>query len=203
VPESMIISLEIFHRPYTTPSTMGRPGKEKNVSTGPSRGKPGGRGRGGARGRGAARATGRGARAGPSTTSRVPEVDWAADAPKPRKWDRDGGMSIAYSIRMRLTVAELSEDEDAEDDEEAESSDLTEEEDEEEAESGDEDEEEDEDDEEDDDEEAEEEVKIAVPVGMWDFDHCDPKRCSGKKLERHRLMTSLRVGSRFRGIVLS
>jgi hypothetical protein len=70
---------------------MGRPGKEKNVSTGPSRGKPGGRGRGGARGRGAARGTGRGARAGPSTTSRVPEVDWAADAPKPRKWDSDGG----------------------------------------------------------------------------------------------------------------
>jgi len=46
-------------------------------------------------------------------------------------------------------------------------------------------------------------VTIGVPVGMWDFDHCDPKRCSGKKLERHRLMTSLRVGSRFRGIVLS
>lgn len=61
-----------------------------------------------------------------------------------------------------------------------------------------------EDDEDDDDgEEDEEPIKIAVPVAMWDFDHCDPRRCSGKKLERHRLMTSLRVGSRFRGIVLS
>jgi hypothetical protein len=76
---------------------MGKPGKEKNVSTGPSRGKPGGRGRGGARGRGAARGTGRGARAGPST-ARVPEVDWPADAPKPRKWDSDGGASSVLAI---------------------------------------------------------------------------------------------------------
>jgi pre-rRNA-processing protein TSR3 len=94
---------------------------------------------------------------------------------------------------------DLSEEEDAED-EEQESSDLTEE-DEDDAEKGSGDEEED--DEDDDEEEEEEQVTIGVPVGMWDFDHCDPKRCSGKKLERHRLMTSLRVGSRFRGIVLS
>lgn len=59
------------------------------------------------------------------------------------------------------------------------------------------------DEEEDDDEEQAEEIKIGVPVAMWDFDHCDPKRCSGKKLSRHGLINSLRVGQRFRGVVIT
>ncbi|TFL01523.1 hypothetical protein BDV98DRAFT_567087 [Pterulicium gracile] len=49
----------------------------------------------------------------------------------------------------------------------------------------------------------EEATKIEVPVAMWDFDHCDPRRCSGKKLCRLGLIKELRVGSKFRGIVVT
>ncbi|KAG2177099.1 hypothetical protein INT43_007755 [Umbelopsis isabellina] len=44
---------------------------------------------------------------------------------------------------------------------------------------------------------------IPMPVAMWDFKHCDPKRCSGVKLARHNMLKTLKVTQRFRGVVAS
>ncbi|KAK6198130.1 uncharacterized protein RJT21DRAFT_54879 [Scheffersomyces amazonensis] len=46
-------------------------------------------------------------------------------------------------------------------------------------------------------------AKFPAKLAMWDFDHCDPKRCSGKKLERLGLIKNLRVGQKFAGIIVS
>lgn len=42
-----------------------------------------------------------------------------------------------------------------------------------------------------------------VKLAMWDFDQCDPKRCSGKKLERLGYIKNLQVGQKFHGVVVS
>ncbi|CCF60646.1 hypothetical protein KAFR_0L00390 [Kazachstania africana CBS 2517] len=47
------------------------------------------------------------------------------------------------------------------------------------------------------------ETSFPVKLAMWDFDHCDPKRCSGKKLERLNLIRSLKINQKFQGITVS
>jgi len=44
---------------------------------------------------------------------------------------------------------------------------------------------------------------FACKLAMWDFGQCDPKKCSGKKMERLGLITNLRVGQKFPGIVVT
>lgn len=56
----------------------------------------------------------------------------------------------------------------------------------------------------DDDDEAEfAEFKVPFRVAMWDVGQCDPKRCTGRKLSRFRMIETLRLGTRFNGIILS
>ena len=41
------------------------------------------------------------------------------------------------------------------------------------------------------------------PLAMYDFEQCDAKKCTGRKLERLGLLKSLKMTDRFKGIILS
>ncbi|KAF8423880.1 RLI and DUF367 domain protein [Tirmania nivea] len=46
-------------------------------------------------------------------------------------------------------------------------------------------------------------VRPQFKAAAWDLQHCDPKRCSGKKLIRLGLMRDLRIGQKHAGVIVT
>ncbi|KAI2469119.1 DUF367-domain-containing protein [Annulohypoxylon bovei var. microspora] len=50
---------------------------------------------------------------------------------------------------------------------------------------------------------SEQPYEPAFKAACWDLNHCDPKRCSGKKLIRLGLMRDLHLGQRHNGVIIT
>jgi pre-rRNA-processing protein TSR3 len=46
-------------------------------------------------------------------------------------------------------------------------------------------------------------ARPAFKAACWDMGHCDPKRCSGKRLMKLGLMRDLHIGQRHPGVIVS
>ncbi|KAK9887022.1 hypothetical protein WA026_019947 [Henosepilachna vigintioctopunctata] len=52
-------------------------------------------------------------------------------------------------------------------------------------------------------EEISDDEDVSFPVAMWDFNQCDPRKCSGRKLARMKLIKPLKIKQKFHGVVLT
>ncbi|GFR72090.1 ribosome biogenesis protein TSR3 homolog [Elysia marginata] len=46
-------------------------------------------------------------------------------------------------------------------------------------------------------------AEFPLDLAMWDLEHCDPKKCSGRKMCRKGVVRTLRLNHKFNGVILS
>ena len=50
---------------------------------------------------------------------------------------------------------------------------------------------------------GEEQVELSTKLFLWDFNQCDPKKCTGRKLVRLKLCRQIPIAKKIPGLVLS